>query len=50
MNCLNSAWTLHEAELRGWARHRLGNSTDADDLLQDLFLKGNCPLIPILRR
>jgi RNA polymerase sigma-70 factor (ECF subfamily) len=39
MNCLNRAWTLHEAELRGWARHRLGNPTDADDLLQDLFLK-----------
>jgi RNA polymerase sigma-70 factor (ECF subfamily) len=25
--------------LRGWARHRLGNAAEADDLLQDLFLK-----------
>jgi RNA polymerase sigma-70 factor (ECF subfamily) len=39
MNCLNRAWTLHEPELRGWARHRLSNPTDVDDLLQDLFLK-----------
>ena len=39
MNCLNSAWTLHEAELRGWARHRLGNPAETDDFLQDLFLK-----------
>ena len=39
MSCLTHAWTLHEAELRGWARHKLGNTTDAEDLLQDLFLK-----------
>lgn len=39
MNCLTKAWTLHEPELRRWAWHRLGNPTDADDLLQDLFLK-----------
>lgn len=39
MNCLTQAWNSHEAELRNWARHRLGNMTDADDLLQDLFLK-----------
>jgi RNA polymerase sigma-70 factor (ECF subfamily) len=39
MNCLTKAWTQHEPELRGWARHRLNNPTDADDLLQDLFLK-----------
>ncbi len=38
-NCLGSAWTAHEPELRGWLRHRLGNSAEADDLLQDLFLK-----------
>jgi RNA polymerase sigma-70 factor (ECF subfamily) len=25
--------------LRGWLRHRLGNPAEADDLLQDLFLK-----------
>lgn len=39
MNCLTQAWTAHAPELHGWARHRLGNPTDAEDLLQDLFLK-----------
>ena len=39
LNCLNSAWTDHEPELRGWLRHRLGNPSEADDILQDLFLK-----------
>ena len=39
MNCLTTAWSQHEPELRGWARHRLGNAAEADDLLQDLFLK-----------
>jgi RNA polymerase sigma-70 factor (ECF subfamily) len=39
MNCLNRAWTLHEAELRGWARNRLGDLDATDDFLQDLFLK-----------
>ena len=39
MNCLTSAWTAHEAELRHWVRHRLRNSSEADDLMQDLFLK-----------
>jgi RNA polymerase sigma-70 factor, ECF subfamily len=39
MNCLTKAWTSHEPELRGWARHRLGNAEDTEDLLQDLFLK-----------
>lgn len=39
MNCLVNAWTVHEPELRGWARHRLNSPTDVDDLLQDLFLK-----------
>lgn len=39
LNCLNSAWTAHEPELRGWLRHRLRNQSDADDILQDLFLK-----------
>jgi len=38
-NCLTSAWSVHEPELRGWLRHRLSNSAEADDLLQDLFLK-----------
>lgn len=39
MQCLNRAWTSHEAELRGWALHRFGNSAETDDFLQDLFLK-----------
>ena len=38
-NCLTSAWRAHEPELRGWLRHRLRNPAEADDLLQDLFLK-----------
>ena len=39
VNCLMTAWRDHEAELRGWLRHRLGNPVDADDALQDLFIK-----------
>jgi RNA polymerase sigma-70 factor (ECF subfamily) len=39
MNCLTKAWNMHEPELRGWARHRLGNPAETDDFLQDLFLK-----------
>jgi RNA polymerase sigma-70 factor, ECF subfamily len=39
MNCLMTAWHEHEAELRGWLRHRLGNFVDAEDVLQDVFLK-----------
>lgn len=39
MNCLTSAWTAHEAELRHWVRRRLRNPSEADDLMQDLFLK-----------
>ena len=39
MHCLTTAWTAHEPELRGWLRRQLGNPAEADDLLQDLFLK-----------
>ena len=39
MNCLMTAWHQHEAELRGWLRHRLRNAVDAEDLLQDVFIK-----------
>jgi RNA polymerase sigma-70 factor, ECF subfamily len=39
MKCLMAAWERHESELRGWLRHRLGNAVDADDLLQELFIK-----------
>ena len=38
-NCLTIAWASHAPELRGWLRHRLGNPAEADDLLQDLFIK-----------
>ena len=39
MSCLTNAWDQHERELRGWLRGRLGNPHDAEDVLQDLFLK-----------
>jgi len=39
MNCLMTGWHQHEAELRGWLRHRLGSAADAEDLLQDVFIK-----------
>ncbi|MBK5206554.1 MAG: sigma-70 family RNA polymerase sigma factor [Polaromonas sp.] len=39
MNCLTTAWSAHEAELHHWARRRLRNAAEADDLMQDLFLK-----------
>ncbi len=39
MNCVVNAWNAHERELRGWLQRRLGNPTDAEDMLQDLFLK-----------
>lgn len=39
MNCLLNAWDHHENELRAWLRGRLGNAHDAEDMLQDLFLK-----------
>lgn len=39
MNCVVNAWNAHERELRGWLQRRLGNPADAEDLLQDLFLK-----------
>jgi RNA polymerase sigma-70 factor (ECF subfamily) len=34
-----TAWHRHEAELRAWLRGRMGNHHDAEDLLQELFLK-----------
>ena len=39
MTCLTTAWTTHTPELRGWLRRSLANPQEADDLLQDLFLK-----------
>jgi RNA polymerase sigma-70 factor (ECF subfamily) len=37
--CVVSAWTLHEAELRAYLRHRLGDPAAAADVLQDVFVK-----------
>lgn len=39
MNCLLGAWDRHENELRTWLRSILSNPHDAEDMLQDLFLK-----------
>jgi len=37
--CLLGAWSMLEAELRGYLRHRLGDVQDAEELLQEVFLK-----------
>jgi len=37
--CVVAAWQAHEAELRGYLRHRAGDDAFADDLLQDVFVK-----------
>jgi RNA polymerase sigma-70 factor (ECF subfamily) len=34
-----AAWRAHEPELRGWMFRRLGSAVDAQDVLQDLFLR-----------
>lgn len=39
MNCINRAWAAHGPELRHWARHRMSDSAEVDDLMQDLFLR-----------
>ena len=39
VNCLNTAWKLHAPELRAWLRHRLNQPQDAEDVLQDVFIK-----------
>ncbi len=33
------AWDAHEGELRGWLRKHLPDASDAEDMLQELFLK-----------
>ena len=38
-HCHNKAWRQHKAELRGFLAHRSGSACDADDLLQEVFLK-----------
>jgi RNA polymerase sigma-70 factor (ECF subfamily) len=37
--CLLDAWSAHEAELHAYLRHRLGDDQDAQEALQDVFLK-----------
>jgi RNA polymerase sigma-70 factor, ECF subfamily len=37
--CVTAAWKAHEAELRGYLRHRVADPDAADDLLQDVFVK-----------
>lgn len=37
--CLLTAWSSHEGELRGYLRQRMGNLQDAEDVLQEVFLK-----------
>jgi len=39
VGCILRAWCAHQAELRRFLRHHLGSETDADDLLQEVFLK-----------
>jgi len=38
-SCHTKAWRQHKAEIRGFLVHRAGCSAEADDLLQDVFLK-----------
>jgi RNA polymerase sigma-70 factor (ECF subfamily) len=37
--CFSRAWDAHARELSGWLRFHLGRQEEADDLLQDVFLK-----------
>jgi len=37
--CHNKAWRQHKAEIRGFLSNRAGSAAEADDLLQDVFLK-----------
>lgn len=39
MNDLSATWKAHEAELRHWVYHRLHDPAQADDVVQDVFLK-----------
>lgn len=39
MNCITNAWEAHETELRNFIRGRVNNSDQAEDLLQDIFIK-----------
>ena len=37
--CVAAAWATHEAELRGFLRHRRVDAGAAEDLLQDVFVR-----------
>lgn len=37
--CLSRAWRAWRGELIGWLRHRLDSTAEADDLLQEVFLR-----------
>lgn len=37
--CVLAAWERSEAELRRFLRHRLGGEAEADDLLQEVFVR-----------
>ncbi len=37
--CLTRAWRETRSELHGWLRHRLDGDAEADDLLQEVFLR-----------
>ena len=39
VGCLNKAWRQYEVEIRHFLVHRTGNPADADDLLQEIFIK-----------
>lgn len=37
--CLMTAWSACEAELLGYLRHRIGHPEDAEEVLQEVFIK-----------
>ena len=37
--CHNKAWQKHKAEIRSFLAHRCASAAEADDLLQEVFLK-----------
>jgi RNA polymerase sigma-70 factor (ECF subfamily) len=39
MRCVTEAWEKHETELWRFLRHRTGSDAEADDLLQEVFLR-----------
>ena len=38
-HCHNRAWRQHQAEIRAFLKNRAGSADEADDLLQEVFLK-----------